>query len=201
MTRLRRPAHFALIFAFLAFIGMLTSQAEAQSRAMNSETDICAAYVGQVVGHHQGQPVQLTCEMVRAGSSNVHNRPPFRELYVLLQEIGHRGYEAALGADASRCRRDRLSSQRSLSCEFPSGTMRLYLGPSDQIDTIILSVPGERATEGVLSSFAARYGWQPNVKFREMAIHIVTLAARRGSLPGELYSTDGRTLRVELRRN
>lgn len=190
-----------IILAFITSIGATFSRTEAQSRGMNSEADICAEYRGQVIGHQQGQAVRLTCEMVNAMIAAAPITPPFRDLYVFLRENGHRSYEEAMGPeDARRCRRDRFTLQRSATCEFPFGRIRLHLGPNNQMDVITISLPGERLAQGPLSRFTARYGVQPTEKLREVMLHVLTLTARRGSANGELYSTDGSTVTIELRR-
>src|SRR4051794_12107158 len=95
---------------FSLYLTLTSNKSHAQP---NSVTDICALYKGSAIGYYEGKPVNLTCEVVQEGFSEVSrtmSQPPFRAMWLLLRDLGSRKFSDLLVQDpdiAGQCRRDR----------------------------------------------------------------------------------------------
>ena len=179
---------------------------EARANSINSTQDLCRIYSNQIIGHQQGAPIRISCAMIEQIFSDISRRqgtPPFRDMYLQLRSSGHLGLTNFIGDDPElkgRCRRERFTRERIFRCALPRMNIAFILGPQDQVDTIKVEIPANELLRGPMNVFASRFGIEPNANMHNLLLQITNLVNRRNSQFGELYSTDGNTVFVELRR-
>ncbi len=194
------------LFLSTAIVFFISVQ-EARATPFASVNELCARYEGRVVGTRDGQQVRISCPQIQRMWESVPQfvpKPFFHEFRDNIRHMRNADFAEVIRtqfASSMQCSRDRLTTENRYSCQAPLGLQNsivLTLNSRNRIESAHITVDGA-ILNPAMQNMSARIGIANfTSELRELVLHMATMHIRRISQSDELYSTDGRTLRVEI---